>query len=116
LYFDEPQQAFGKEIKVSKTIDHNGNEVSKKISYSDENYYDMPTTGDWFFATYKAPPKNDGMERTVFMKTKGWYKIHMPPTDKDSDLATIFKLTGTPGEVIKFSNERYRLWIQNATK
>lgn len=116
LCFDEPQQAFGKEIKVSKTIDHNGNDISEKISFSDENYYDMPTTGDWFFATYKAPPKKDGMKRTVFMKTKGWYKIQMPQTDKDSDIATIFKLIGNPGEIIKFSNERYRLWIQNAAK
>ncbi|GAB1443084.1 hypothetical protein MASR2M39_19220 [Ignavibacteriales bacterium] len=116
LCFDKPQQAFGKEIKVSKTIDHNGNDISEKISFSDENYYDMPTTGDWFFATYKAPPKKDGMKRTVFMKTKGWYKIQMPQTDKDSDIATIFKLIGNPGEIIKFSNERYRLWIQNATK
>lgn len=116
LHFDVPQQAFGEEIKVSKTIDNFGKDISEKISYSDGNYYDMPTTGDWFFATYKAPPKKDGMKRTVFMKTKGWYKIHMPPTDKDSDMATIFKLIGNPGEIIKFSNERYRLWIQNAAK
>lgn len=116
LHYDEPQKAFGKEIKVSKTIDDNGNDISEKISHSDENYYDMPTTGDWFFATYKTPPKKEGMKRTIFMKTKGWYKIQMPQTDKDSDMVTIFKLIGTPGEVIKFSNERYRLWIQNATK
>lgn len=116
LHFDVPQQAFGEEIKVSKTTDNFGKDISEKISYSDGNYYDMPTTGDWFFATYKAPPKKDGMKRTVFMKTKGWYKIHMPPTDKDSDMATIFKLIGNPGEIIKFSNERYRLWIQNAAK
>ena len=116
LHFDVPQQAFGEEIKVSKTIDNFGEDISEKISYSDGNYYDMPTTGDWFFATYKAPPKKDGMKRTVFMKTKGWYKIHMPPTDKDSDMATIFKLIGNPGEIIKFSNERYRQWIQNAAK
>jgi hypothetical protein len=116
LHFDVPQQAFGEEIKVSKTIDNFGKDISEKISYSDGNYYDMPTTGDWFFATYKAPPKKDGMKRTVFMKTKGWYKIHMSPTDKDSDMATIFKLIGNPGEIIKFSNERYRQWIQNAAK
>ncbi|MBK7866619.1 MAG: hypothetical protein IPJ75_06260 [Ignavibacteriales bacterium] len=116
LYYDEPQQAFGEEIKVSKTIDHNGKDISEKISYSDENYYDMPTTGDWVFATYKAQPVKEGMKRTIFMKTKGWYKIHMPPTDKDSEMATIFKLVGTPGEIIKFSNERYRLWMQNAAK
>ena len=116
IHFDVPQQAFGEEIKVSKTIDNFGEDISEKISHSDENYYDMPTTGDWFFATYKAPPVKDGMKRTVFMKTKGWYKIHMPPTDKDSDMATIFKLIGNPGEIIKFSNERYRQWIQNAAK
>jgi hypothetical protein len=76
----------------------------------------MPTTGDWFYATFKAPPQKAGKKRTVFMKSKGWYKIQMPVTDKDSELATIYKLISTPGEIIKFSNDKYRLWIQNATK
>ncbi|GAB1350281.1 hypothetical protein MASR1M107_24960 [Ignavibacteriales bacterium] len=116
LCFDEPGTTNSTEVKVSKTVTHDGKDISTIISKSDETYHQMPTTGDWFTAEYDAPKTKPGMTRSVFMKTKGWYKIDMPVSDKEPDLLTLFKLISKPGEVINFSNERYQKWILSAEK
>ena len=116
LCFDEPGTTKATEVKVAKTVTHDGKDISSIVSKSDETYHQMPTTGDWFTAEYDAPKLKSGMARSIFMKTKGWYKIDMPALDKDPDLLTLFKLVSKPGEVIKFSNERYQKWILSVEK
>jgi len=114
ITYDQPLPATGKEVKVANTLDNNGNNINNLISLSDEKYHLMPKTGDWFNAEYKAPEKPDNLERTIFMKTKGWYDIHMPELTKEPDLKTLFGLISKPGAVVKFSNEHYIKWTERA--
>lgn len=114
ITYDQPFPAKGRKVKVAKTLDNNGNNINDLISLSDEKYHLMPETGDWFSVEYRAPEKPDDLDRTVFMKTKGWYDIHMPELTKEPDLKTLFGLISKPGAVVKFSNERYIKWTERA--
>ncbi len=116
ITYEPPLPATGREVKVASATDNNGNDVSGPVSLSDEEYHLMPRTGDWFNAEYKAPAKQEGFGRTVFMKTKGWYDIHMPVLTNGPDLVTLFGLVSRPGAVVKFSNERYTKWAEQVSK
>lgn len=116
ITFEQPLPASGEEVKIAITLDNSGKDISGLISQSDENYHLMPKTGDWFSAEYKAPAKPEGLDRTVFLKTKGWYDIHMPVLTHEPDLKTLFGFVSKPGAVVKFSNERYTKWAEQVSK
>jgi hypothetical protein len=111
LIYPEDLIVSSQEIKVSKAVNYDGKEVTGSISQSDEKYHIMPNTGDYFNAEYVAPPLKDGNERTVFMKTKGYYKINFENKQSDPDYVTLYKFLTKPGEVIRFSSERYQQWL-----
>lgn len=115
ITYEAPLPATGTEVKVATTKDISGADISTLINTSDEKYHMMPKTGDWFSAEYRAPAGKEGLERTVFMKTRGWYDIHMPVLTREPDLKTLFGLVSKPGEVVKFSNERYIKWAEHAS-
>lgn len=116
ICFDQPEISTSAEVKVARTLNHEGKEISSTIRNSDEMYHQMPKTGDWFRAEYDVPQAKPGTTRSVFMKTKGWYKIDMPVSDKEPDFLTLFRFISEPGEIIKFSNKRFQKWILTAEK
>ena len=47
-----------------------------ELSKSDDAYYAMPNVGDRGWST-SAPPPRPGMERTVFLHSRGYYRLHL---------------------------------------
>ena len=44
----------------------------------DDRYYAMPTTGDRASVSFVAPPLKPGTERSIFLHTRGYYRLHLP--------------------------------------
>jgi hypothetical protein len=91
-----------------------GREVLRELLAADDGYYEMPAIGDRAFLAFPAPPPQPSMERTVFLHTRGWYRLHLDQT-REPDTAALKRLLATPGAGAEFGAERYRRWnLQHA--
>lgn len=89
--------------------DHQGHDVLASLVAVDESYYEMPSTGDYGYLTFAAPESRAGMERTVFLHTRGFYRLYLSE-EGDPDLMTIERIFGVPGAVLEFAAARYADW------
>lgn len=99
-----------KECRISSAIDYNETDISNLITLNDENYYEMPATGDYFDLEFEAPKTFEGMSRTIFAKTSGYYKIHLPKSNQP-DYQFIYSLGMNSGKIVKYSIKKYIEWF-----
>lgn len=92
------------EPATAKTSD--GRHVLEDLRSVDTRYYSMPTTGDYGFVTFVAPPVVPGATRTVFAHARGYYRMHLVPTTPP-DSATLAKFFSTPDAAALFAADRY---------
>ena len=52
--------------------DSSGRDRLSQIAGVDDSYFDMPNIGDKGYITFKAPPVNPNLQRTVFLHTRGY--------------------------------------------
>lgn len=83
-------------------------DIKNKIISRDSIYQLMPNVGDQFYAVYKAAEEKDESLSSYFLRTTGYYEIHI---DKEQpvQLNKLSSLT-IPGEIVKWSNEDYLEW------
>ena len=90
-------------------LDSAGRDRLAQITNNDDAYYDMPNIGDRGYVNFQAPPTRQGMTRTVFLHTRGYYRIHMNgagPADAD----TLTRITVIPDAAAHFSGLRFAKW------
>lgn len=92
-------------IRASSATDAVQGNVQKDIAAADGHYYTMPNTGDRAFLTFNAPPTRAGMERTVFLHSRGYYRLHMPPGGAP-DVATLSRLGSEPDAAARLAASR----------
>ncbi len=106
-------QAAGSEIKPSFAIDYKGADISEIIGKDDESYYEMPETGNSFDIECNAPEPRPDMIRTVFLKSSGYYKIHLPK-DNPADYAKLYEIGMVPGSIVNWSYDKYIEWWKSS--
>jgi hypothetical protein len=79
------------------------------LSTSDDRYYTMPYTGDYGHLTFNAPAPRPGLERTVLLHTRGYYRLHLP-IGAAPDTATLNRLSFVPGAAARFAAEQFAHW------
>lgn len=89
--------------------DEEGRDWLTELRSTDDSYYEMPRTGDRAFLTFPAPPERPGMERTVFLHSRGYYRLHLSE-DGEPDAITLREITETPGAAARHAAERYAEW------
>ena len=73
----------------------------------------MPDVGDWLKLSFKSPPLVQGTKRSIFMKTRGYYDLHLPQGEPE-DLATIEKLRNK-GAILEYSRKKFLEWKNSNT-
>lgn len=103
------------ELELINAIDHNGKNISTTLFNEDDDYHLMPIVGDYFFAEAEAPEIKEGFDRTIFLKTSGYYKLHLK---KDQPMQTqlLFDISSLPGEIVNYSMKRFSDWETNYNK
>ncbi len=93
-------------IAPSKAVDEKGRNVRKQLSRDDKSYYVMPAVGNQAILCYPAPPAREDMNRTVYLHSKGHYKIITNPRG-NPDVAYLesFRQAGRFGQ---FSREIFQ--------
>jgi hypothetical protein len=97
------------EVPLAKAEDQLGNNISVILSAMDNKYLELPKVGDWAKVNFDAPPPEKGNERTVFLKTSGYYEIHIAK-DQSEQTQLIRQLLTTPGLIVEYAMDEYLKW------
>jgi hypothetical protein len=92
-------------------LDSNGQDRLAEVAAADGSYYDMPDIGDQGYVDFKAPARQPGVKRTIFLHTRGYYRIHADGTGT-SDPATFARIMTIPDAAARFSGLRFAAWQQ----
>ena len=95
-----------REIAASEAKDHRGQDVSKILAKNDNNFLIMPEIGDSAELVFEAPPRAEGMERSVILKAGGYYDIHLQEKG-EPQFDILEKFNSTPGFVVRYFLEKY---------
>ncbi len=106
ITYDEMEPVEPTEVKLGSTEDPTGKDVSELLRQADKQYQVLPEVGDWFKATFPAPVQKDGTKRTVFLKTSGYYEIHLSK-DQPEQTGRIQAFMNTPGSIVQYAMEEY---------
>jgi hypothetical protein len=89
--------------------DHNDRDIAGLLAATDDSYLEMPEIGDHAWLTYPAPPPVPGQERTVFLHSRGWYRLHLP-ADGEPDRENLKRIVEEPGGVAAYAAELFAAW------
>ena len=90
-------------------LDSNGLDRLSQITSNDDSYYDMPDIGNRGYISFKAPPRRPGMNRTVFLHTRGYYQLHLDGKGQPS-LEALTRIMTVPDAAARFSGMRFPVW------
>jgi hypothetical protein len=91
------------EIEVTKAVNEEQEDVTDLLKADDNKYYIQSEIGNSALMTFNAPSDKDDFIRSVFLHSKGFYKILSNPSGvPDRKYLEEFK---EPGRFTKFSNE-----------
>jgi hypothetical protein len=107
--YDTDSEVQAVEVPVHRALDQAGHDVAGLLTVADRRYYEMPTTSHSARLEFDVPPERPGMERTVFLKTSGFYRLHLAK-DRPEDVATLQWLGEKPGAVVEFSMKKFAEW------
>ena len=97
------------ELAAETAVDRTGRDVRAELESTDRSYLVSPDRGDRTELVFAAPPLKDGLERTVFVKASGYYKIHLEATGEPRlDLAE--RILTEPGFAARYSFREYLKW------
>jgi hypothetical protein len=115
ITYEDPQTINPIEIAVASTDDQYGKDVSQLIQRQDQTYQVLSQIGDWVKMDFPAPSQKQDTNRTVFLKTSGYYEIHLTK-DKPEQTERIQTLMSTPGAIVRYAIQEYqKLGSQTAT-
>lgn len=104
---DQPASATVVPPKYAKTQD--GRNVLSSLLTADELYYEMPTKQDRAELLFDAPDPVPGHDRTVFLHSQGYYRLHLL-ADTPPDLERIREIEQVPDATVRLAVERYAEW------
>ncbi|MEJ2111112.1 MAG: hypothetical protein P8Z37_14615, partial [Acidobacteriota bacterium] len=90
-------------------FDSSGFDRLSQISVKDDSYYDMPDIGNRGYVSFNAPPRRPGMNRTVFLHTRGYYQLHLDGRGQP-DLDVLNRIMTVPDSAARYSGMRFSVW------
>jgi hypothetical protein len=98
-------------VAAKSAMTWDNKDVLADLNAADARYYPMPDTTDRAEITFPAPPRRHGMQRTVFLHSRGWYQLHLG-ANGEPDATTLTKLMSVPGAPVQFAADRFAEWRQ----
>ncbi len=89
---------------AARTFD--GRDVLAELAASDDRYYAMPTNDDRATLSFRAPAPRAGTERTVFLHSRGYYRLHLE-AKQAPDLAALERIEQVPDAAARMAAESY---------
>jgi hypothetical protein len=86
-----------------------GRNLLPELLESDDRYYIMPDNADRAEITFPAPPRKAGLDRTVFLHSRGWYQLHLAPGG-DPDMKKLQEITEVHDGAVRYAVDEYTRW------
>ena len=83
-----------------------GRDLLADLAAPDDRYYAMPTTSDRATVTFRAPPPRPGAQRTVFLHTRGYYRLYLDERGQPN-LAALRRITDEPDAAARMAAESF---------
>ncbi len=94
------------ELPLSYAKNEKGLDIRNSMFTMDGNYYSMPDTISSAYLEFEVPAKADNMSRSLYLKTTGYYDIHLKK-DKPEQTELIKKIYDTNGLILKLTMKEY---------
>jgi hypothetical protein len=101
---EQPASVTVVEPVMARTSD--ARDVLPELRSVDDRYYAMPNTGDEAEVQFKAPSQRANTERSVFLHTRGYYRVHLPEKGA-ADVATLQRITNEPDAAAKLAAQSF---------
>ncbi len=93
-------------VPLASARDAQGNDLTPALSAADDLYYEMPVTGDRAWVEFASPQQPPGTERTIFLHSRGYYRMHVPENENPNP-AEFERIMREPGAALHASAEIY---------
>jgi len=93
-------------VPPASAVTEAGADVLDDLLLVDDRYYAMPTNADRAVVVFPAPPPTDGRTRTVFLRSRGYYRLKLDegrPADRDA----LREITNVPGAAARLAGELF---------
>lgn len=94
------------ELNLSFAENEKGQDLRDSLSATDGKYYSMPDSASIAKLEFDVPDQTESMNRSLFMKTSGYYDIHLKK-DHQEQTELIEKVYNTPGLILEISMNEY---------
>jgi hypothetical protein len=96
-------------IEPSTAQDLQGKDVLAELVANDDRYLAMPNIGDTADLTFHVPTRHAGTDRTVFLHSRGYYKLHVA-ANGDPDTKTLEEIENVPGAATRYAAQQFARW------
>ena len=100
------------EVQVLHPIecrDASGRDRLAQVTAADGSYYDMPNIGEYGYVDFMVPASKPGAKRTVFLHTRGYYRIHGDGSGQ-ADNEAFGRIMTVPDAAARFAGLRFAAW------
>lgn len=98
------------EIPVTQASDQIGIDKTSVLRTEDESYLVLPEIGDWATFSFTVPQQAPGTSRSIFLKSTGYYKIHLPEESvARADILAEFAFK--QGAIVEYSLKKWFEWL-----
>jgi hypothetical protein len=96
-------------LEPATARDLQGKDVLSELVASDDRYLAMPDIGDTADLTFHVPPRRAGTDRSVFLHSRGYYKLHVAAAG-EPDTKTLQEIENVPGAAAQFAANQFARW------
>jgi hypothetical protein len=82
------------------------NSIVGNVQAEDGAFYVMPERGDWADLSFAVPRQAVNRERSIFLKTTGYYELHIDRS-QPPQTALIDSILRNPGSIAEYSTQKY---------
>ena len=96
-------------VKLRAARTSSGVDIRAELAATDGLYYSMPDTSERAEMRFPAPSPGPGMERSVFLHSRGWYELHLG-TQGEPNTALWNEIYSVPDSAARFAAREFANW------
>ena len=96
-------------VKATAARNADGTDALRELAAADGRYLSMPFIGDQTDISFPVPAQKSGLDRAVFLHSRGYYKLHLDGTG-EPDKRALEAFEKEPGSALQFAAAQFQQW------